>query len=664
MSKNLLIPTCLAAMVLTGSLAGFCAYQYSAGVNADRFYSAQANTLQGSALNAITLSIKASTDASYIGQLQQIAGQVDASVSALRRGNNTAGIPPLPSIGNGNGSLEHFDTAWGKVLTAIQQISNSQGSNTAFERQASEASQMAGTLLTESAEAIQRIQASQAVDARLKQVLVKAQSSLSDGIELLSSSSSPTSDSLNLALDASKSYVSALASVGSSMPRDNSLIEPLLKSYKSAQSLSRLAIKAVESSSGTVENAPYARSIWAERENLEAAINGLQHSITSLPQSRLVSPLLMMGSIGLMLIVVISGVTLILREARAHTREAESLANTIQSSQKERSQDLRMLNEEIQTAGDGDLTVSFTEQRDSTHEIATALNLVFPRVREVVQDVQQTIVSLSAASEQTLAMAKSTERSRAEQDQAIQHIAKLVTELNDFTKQLDGVFSRTKDSSLAVGTQIKTGSNAVQEVHEGVVKLSQSNMNIMHQAKAMSENIQSLEQMVDVVRRVANQSATVAFNAYLAADSITEPEVAKRIKLSGDAMQKLTDSAKEAADLIYANLQSINTAAKDTQYVLEESQSDIKSLTSMSSNAIKAMQAISEHVTQVVDGIISVAGQTKDLNSRSDEVADTMDKIHHYSSDNSSASEQTATAISNLNSEAQRVGMTLARFKV
>jgi len=41
-----------------------------------------------------------------------------------------------------------------------------------------------------------------------------------------------------------------------------------------------------------------------------------------------------------------------------------------------------------------------------------------------------------------------------------------------------------------------------------------------------------------------------------------------------------------------------------------------------------------------------------------------MDSIHHYSSDHSSASEQTATAIGNLNSEAQRVGMTLARFKV
>lgn len=662
MSKNLLIPSCLAVMVLTGSLAGVCAYQYSNGVNADRFYSGQTNTLQNSALNAITLSIKASTDASYIGQLQQAAGQVDASVATLRRGNSSAGIPPLPGVGAG--SLEHFNNAWDKVLTAIQQIANSRGSNTSFERQSGEASQLASTLLTESSEAIQLIQSSPSVDARLKQVLVKAQASLAGGIELLASSGTPNSDNLNLALDASKTYVAALATVGSSMPRDNNLIKPLLKSYNTAQSLSRSAIRAVESASGTVDNAPYTRAIWAERENLEAAINGLQHAVSSLPQSRFVSPVMMMGSVGLMLIVVLCGVTLILREARAHTREAESLANTIQSSQKERSHDLRTLNEEIQSAGEGDLRVRFTEQRDSTHEIATALNMVFPQFREVVKDVQQTIVSLSAASEQTLAMAKSTERSRSEQVQAIQHIAKLVTELNDFTKQLDGVFSRTRESSLAVGAQIKTGSNAVQEVHEGVVKLSQSNMNIMHQAKAMTENIQSLEQMVDVVRRVANQSATVAFNAYLAADSITEPEVAKRIKLSGDAMKGLTDSAKEAADLIAANLQSINTAAKDTQYVLDESQSDIKILTAMSANAIKAMNAISDQVAQVVDGIISVAGQTKDLNNRSDEVADTMDKIHHYSSDHSSASEQTATAISNLNSEAQRVGMTLAQFKV
>lgn len=84
----------------------------------------------------------------------------------------------------------------------------------------------------------------------------------------------------------------------------------------------------------------------------------------------------------------------------------------------------------------------------------------------------------------------------------------------------------------------------------------------------------------------------------------------------------------------------------------------------MSANALKAMNAIRDQTNQLVEGIISVAGQTADLNSRSDEVADTMEKIHHYASDHSSASEQTATAISNLNAQAQRVGTTLSQFNV
>jgi len=662
MSKNPLIPACITAMVVAGGLAGFCAFQYSSSVSADRFYSTQANSLQNSALNSITLSMRAAGDASYIGQLQQVASQVDASVNTLRRGSTSAGIAPLPAAGSGN--LDHFEGAWAKVQSAIEQISSSRGSNTAFERQAAEASQLASNLQTESKDAIDRILASDIVDSRIKQALAKVQDGLSDGIVLLASTTAPNSDSLNLALEASKTYVAALASIGGSMPRDNGLIEPLLKSYKTAQALTRSSLKAIEAASGTVDNAPYVRAIWAERENLESAINGLQHAINSMPQSRMVTPMMMLGSVGILLIVMLTGVTLILRDAKAHTRKAQAMASSVQTSQKERSQELRLLIEEMQKAGNGDLTVDFTEHRDSTHEIAHALNDVFPKFREVVKDVQQTIVSLSAASEQTLAMAKNTERSRNEQVQAIQHIAHLVEELNKFTKEMDGVFSRTRESSLTVGTHISTGSSAVHEVHDAVVKLAQSNLNIMHQAKSMTENIQGLEHLVDVVRRVANQSATVAYNAYLVADAITDDDLSKRIRISAEAMTKLTSNASEAAEQINANLQAINTAAKDTQYVLEESQSEIKQLTGTSSNAIKAMNSISEQVTQVVEGIISVAAQTRDLNNRSDEVADTMDKIHHYASDHSSASEQTATAISNLNTQAQRVGTTLSQFTV
>ena len=662
MSKNLLIPSCLAAMVLSGAFAGFCAYQYTSGVSADRYYTEQANALQNASLNAVTLSMRAATDASYIGRLQQASSKVDSSISSLRHGNSNADIAPLPAVGVSN--LDHFEASWGKVIRSIQQIVASRGSNVAFEHQAAEAVQLASLLLTESAEAIDGIDASPQVNDQIKKAMDKAKSDLSGGIEVLISSPAPNSDNLNLAFEASKAYVTTLGAMGSSMRLDRVLIDPLLKSYRTAQSLNRSAIKAIEASSGAVENGPHARAIWSERENLEVAINGLQNAINSLPKSRFVSPLIMLGSVVLSLLIVLFGITLILREAKARTRQAETLGSTIQTLQKERSQELRQLCDEMEAVGKGDLTVEFRTGLGSTHEIANTLNSVFSQFRTIVKDVQQTIVSLSAASEETLSMAKNVNRNRQEQDAAILHIGRLVDELRSFTKQLDDLSSRTRESSQEVTGQINAGTNSVQEVHEGVVKLAQSNMNIMHHTKAMTENIQSLERLVDVVRRVANQSATVAYNAYLVADAITDDELSKRIRISADAMNNLTNSATEASEQIATSLRGINDAAKETQYVLEDSQNDIKALTNMSSQAMKAMNTILDKTIQLTDRIINVAGQTSDLNQLSEQVAETMQPIHRYATDHSAASEQTAAAISNLNTHAQRVGDTLSHFKV
>ncbi|RBH40077.1 hypothetical protein C3F00_041920, partial [Pseudomonas sp. MWU13-2860] len=163
----------------------------------------------------------------------------------------------------------------------------------------------------ESAQAIDGIGVSPQADDQIKKALGKAKSDLAGGIEGLASSPAPNSDNLNLALEASRAYVTTLGQMGSSMRLDRALTDPLLKSYRTAQALNRSAIKAIEASSGTVENGPHARAIWSERENLDVAINGLQNAINSLPSSRFVSPLIMLGSVVLSLLIVLFGITLI-----------------------------------------------------------------------------------------------------------------------------------------------------------------------------------------------------------------------------------------------------------------------------------------------------------------------------------------------------------------
>ena len=292
------------------------------------------------------------------------------------------------------------------------------------------------------------------------------------------------------------------------------------------------------------------------------------------------------------------------------------------------------------------------------------LNSVFNVFRTLVKDVQLTIVNLSAASEQTLTQANNVSRNREEQERAIEHISKLVDTLVSFIDKTDQLSIQAKDSSQEVNEQIKTGSKAVQDVHEGVMKISQSNMNIMHHTKAMTENIQSLERLVEVVRRVASQSGTVAYNALLVADAISDEVLSRRIRVAGESMQKLTSSANEASEQIATNLRGINDAARDTQHVLDASQAEIKELTTRSDNALSALGTVREQSTQLANSIINVTEQTAQLRSRSDHVNEVMVQILRYNSEHSASSEQTASAIGDLNQQAQRVGETLSQFSV
>lgn len=662
MSKNILIPACVVAVLATSGLAAYTTYSYTKAVETDRFYSTSASTLHAAAGNTLALATRAAIDSSYASELEMSMSDMQASLAMLNRGSPEKGIPPLPS--ESASSLYNFEAAWAIVNEALLKILQNRSGNSEFVRRANEASEQARQLMDQASDAVRLIEQSPNVHDQVKQALQKSISQLNEGTSLLANSAQPNSDSLRLALDTAKQFERTVTQVGNHIPREGGLANGLLTSLRTGQSFQRTALRAIDTSTSLGDNAPYTQAIWSQRSNMEMALNSLNSTLRQMPLTRAIDSSVVLGSLGLALFMILCTLVAIIKDAKARTLNAEKIGATIQTSQKERSNELQILFDEMERVRNGDLTVEFTTGLSSTEEIAETLNKVFAQFRELVKDVQQTIVSLSAAAEQTLAQARDVSRNRSEQDKAINHISSLVEDLRLFTDNTDNLTIETKESSRQVTDQIQSGSAAVKEVHEGVIKISQSNMNIMHNAKAMSESIQSLEKLIDVVKRVANQSATVSYNAYLAADSVGDEDISKRIRVSADAMQHLTSSAESAATQIATALNAISDAAKETQYVLDDSQKEIKELTERSSNALTSLTTIRDQSNILAESIISVTEQTAELKSRSEQVGETMSSIHHYASEHSSASEETASAISNLNHQAQSVGETLAHFKV
>lgn len=662
MSKTILVPACITTILASGLFAAYATFDYSRGVEADRHYMTYASQLESAALNAITTGVRASTDTSYIGQMERYAAQVGANIAAIRKGDPSISIPPAPNLVDIK--LRALEDTWFKALHAVEEIAKSKGSNTEFSRQAEELRTLVEQLAEQAEVAVSSLDESGRVNDKAMATIIDELDKLLDGTSLLRSGDAVTSESVRQTLEAVTSYLSVLGQAGNVLPRDPALLKPLIDSFKTGQQAHRVATTATRASAGTVDNSVHSRVLWAEKQNIETTLKSLQSSIQSLPSTRMISPIIAIASVVLTLVIVLLCCMVILREAQKRTRQAEQAGMSIQSSQKERSNELHQLFAEMERVRTGDLTTEFTTKLSSTHEIATILNSVFSQFRGLFKDVQQTIVSLSAASEQTLTMARNVNRNRQEQDSAIQHITKQNEELGHFIRQTETLAIHTKDASQQVAQLVTTGSTAVHQVHEGVVKISQSNMMVMHHTKAMTEHIQSLERLVDVVRKVANQSSTVSQNAFLVADAIADEGLSTRISRSATTMQQLASSANEAVEQIEISLRGINEAAKDTQFVLDDTQKEITELTGRSRNALESLTAISGQSAQLAESILTVTEQTAQLQSRSAQVSETMNSINHYASENSAASEQTASAISNLNQQAQQVGETLAQFKV
>jgi methyl-accepting chemotaxis protein len=201
-------------------------------------------------------------------------------------------------------------------------------------------------------------------------------------------------------------------------------------------------------------------------------------------------------------------------------------------------------------------------------------------------------------------------------------------------------------------------------VHEGINLLNQHNTGIQHQSKSLIEAFQHMSRIAEVVDTVAAKVQLVAFNVYLVAEQTEDATVSRKINKSAEAMETLARESTEAVAEINQLLKTVTDASRDTQFVVDNSQREIESLITRSSEAQKSLADIIEMTETLKGGVAEVSEQTQALKDQSGEVAETMNSIHHYATENSAASEQTAAAISNVAKQAQELQLVISHFAV
>lgn len=658
-SNTSLVSLATLLALLAAGAAGYSGYQYIRDSAQDDFVLTASYELQSAATQAVLLSERLALNAGYAPEVEVLEQNVDRALASLRNGDPVKGIPPAPTSVAAN--IDAVQRTWNEIVPSLsvlisrRQVRDNDGQTLVAAQRAGEEA------LGAAREAVSKLAGSQ-TSPQLQRQVREAVASLAEGQSLLMANSSANPDGPQASYDRFNRYVSQLVVLSNQLPKDQAILGPLFRSYKRAQSVLTSLQSAVVRSPGTAENISHAKTIWEARERVAAATSGLVAAARALPERRPIDLTMVAGIWSFALLMSIVSMLIVRSISLRRTALAETRGRTQDLSITSKSTHLAKLVAEIEEVTQGRLNTKLTETNESTAPIAQALNKTFGRFAAILEDVRETILGLQAATEQTMVTEKNVAKNRKELDLAIEQIARNFADLISFIIDAEAMTLQSLEITSEMGVKVADGEHAVKQVHTNIGQLQQQTVSIQHSSKHMIESFQVLENIAAVVDQVGAKAQILSFNANLMADELQDKAQQGRISSTANAMTRLAEEMKTAAVEINVQLRSMNDAARANQSAVDHVQRETDKLHDRSNIAQEALATIKELAATLSQEAAHAGEQTKLLKEKSGDMDAHIRSVRQYSQDNGEASEETANAIQNVNSQALALEKTISQF--
>jgi methyl-accepting chemotaxis protein len=236
---------------------------------------------------------------------------------------------------------------------------------------------------------------------------------------------------------------------------------------------------------------------------------------------------------------------------------------------------------------------------DSTarlREISAAVESISAAVNELAGSVGQAQAQVRANIESV----RDVDGIAASLHEVVEGTAAATTQISASIASVDDAASRAFEMSSDASVRVATGVEAVQKTREGIEEIRQFTGRAVDWIRFLSEKVVSIEQILDVITDIANQTRLLSLNASIIASQAGEHGrgfmvVAGEIKALA---AKTAGSTREITGVI----NEVLSASGSAMDVVE------KGVTTVDEAMVR-----SEHAEEVLDGIHAAATQTGNL---------------------------------------------------